>query len=96
MIISFGNKTTKELYHNGWSHKTKQFPPDIVRVALRKLDIIEAAHELLDLRSSPANRLEILKGKFAKMHSIRINKQWHIIFKWHDGCTHNVTIIDYH
>ena len=96
MIASFGNKATEELYHNGWSNKTRQFPHNIVKSALRKLDMIEAAHELLDLRSPPANRLETLKGKYAGLHSIRINNQWRVVFKWDEGCAHNVTITDYH
>ena len=96
IINIFGNKDTEELYHNGWSRKTRQFPHDIVNAALRKLDMMEAAYELFDLRSPPANRLEALNGKFAGLHSIRINRQWRITFKWHDGCAHNVLITDYH
>ena len=96
MIISFGNKATEELYHGGQSRWTRKFPSDIVTAALRKLDMIEAAHDLSDLRSPPANRLQALKATFHGFHSIRINRQWRVIFRWHEECAHDVQITDYH
>jgi proteic killer suppression protein len=74
----------------------KGFPTDIVKVAVRKLTMIEAAHVLDDLRSPPGNRLEALKGDRAGQHSIRINDQWRICFVWKDGGADNVEIVDYH
>jgi len=61
-----------------------------------KLDILNAARSLDDLRSPPGNRLEILKGDFAGLHSIRINQQWRIVFRWQDSNAHEVSIVDYH
>jgi len=74
----------------------KGFPADIVRSSVRKLTMIDVAHDLEDLRSPPGNRLEALKGNCAGQHSIRINDQWRICFVWKDGGAENVEIVDYH
>ncbi|MBB3137853.1 proteic killer suppression protein [Rhizobium pisi] len=74
----------------------KGFPADLVRPALRKLTMIEAAHILDDLRSPPGNRLEALKGNRTGQHSIRINDQWRVCFVWKDGGAEDVEIVDYH
>jgi len=64
-------------------------------VALRKLDFLNAAHTLDDLRSPPGNRLEALRGDLAGYHSLRINDQWRIVFRWSSGA-HDVRIADDH
>ena len=64
--------------------------------ALRKLDMLNAATQLGDLRSPPENRLEALRGDYAGLHSIRINDQWRIVFRWESGDAQEVQIIDYH
>ena len=92
MITSFRNADTETLFRNG---ACKRFSA-IAKVALRKLDMIEAAMDLQDLRSPPGNRLEALKGKRAGQHSIRINDQWRICFTWKNGSAHEVEIVDYH
>lgn len=74
----------------------KGFQPDIARSALRKLVMIDSAVRLEDLRSPPGNRLEALKGDRAGQHSIRINDQWRIVFRWVDGGAEDVEIVDYH
>ena len=66
------------------------------KAALRRLYALNAAMNLLDLRSPPSNRLEKLKGDRAGLYSIRINDQWRICFEWRDGHAWNVEIIDYH
>jgi len=66
----------------------------IERIALRKLDIIDAAHALSDLKSPPGNRLEALKGNMKGKFSIRINDQWRVVFRWADGAE-DVEIVDY-
>jgi len=71
-------------------------PPDLHRAALRKLRILDAATSLDDLRSPPANRLEKLAGERRGQHSIRINDQWRICFRWSDGDATDVEIVDYH
>ena len=72
----------------GWS--------GVAKVALRKLDMLDYAHQLSDLRSPPGNRLEALKHDLAGFHSIRINDQWRVIFKWTDSGPEEVNIVDYH
>ena len=94
-IRSFRDSATADLYHGRNTSRVRRFPPDIVRTALRKLDVLNAAHRLDDLRSPPANRLEALRGDFLGFHSIRVNDQWRIIFRWEDGA-HDVLLTDYH
>lgn len=74
----------------------KGFPPDLVRPAQRKLAALIAATDLDSLRSPPGNRLEALKGDRRGQHSIRINDQWRICFRWNAGRAEEVEIADYH
>ena len=94
-IHSFRGTATEDLFHGRKSSRVRRFPPDIVKVALRKLDVLNGAHCLDDLRSPPANRLEALKSDFAGFHSIRVNDQWRLVFRWDDG-VHDVSLTDYH
>ena len=96
MIASFGNGATEDLFHDRPTSRVRRFPHDIRRIALRKLDVINAAHQLMDLRSPPGNRLEALKGDLQGYYSIRVNEQWRLIFEWIDGNAHNVELVDYH
>lgn len=74
----------------------KGFPADLVRVARRKLRMVDAAAILDDLRAPPGNRLEALGGDRAGQHSIRVNDQWRVCFVWADGGADEVEIVDYH
>lgn len=96
MIISFSDDATADFYHERDTHRTRRFPPDIKNAALRKLDMLNAAYRLNDLREPPGNRLELLKGDFAGYHSIRVNEQWRIVFRWEDNNAHEVSLTDYH
>ena len=96
MIASFGDRRTEDLYHGRKTSRTRRLAPDIIAVALRKLDMIQAARRLEDLRSLPNNRLEALRCDLKGMHSIRINDQWRILFRWEVGEAYDVRIIDYH
>jgi len=96
MIDSFRDKATEDLYHGRATARARKFPSDVVIVALRKLDMINAAKGLRDLLSPPGNRLEALKGNLKGFHSIRINEQWRIVFRWHQNAAHDVQLIDYH
>ena len=96
MIVSFGDPDTEALYHGGRGRKGRRFPPDIVNTALRKLDILEAARDLRDLRSPPGNRLEALRGSLAGCHSIRVNDQWRVVFRWTAQGAEDVSLRDYH
>ena len=92
MIKSFADKHTELL----WNGETpKQFSA-ISKVALRKLDMLNAAHLLSDLLIPPGNRLESLKGDRLGQHSIRINDQWRVCFIWAEGDVEDVEIVDYH
>ncbi|OIP69393.1 MAG: plasmid maintenance system killer protein [Oscillatoriales cyanobacterium CG2_30_40_61] len=96
MIQSFGDKRTEDLFQGISSRETRKFPADLIKVAVRKLDMLNAAYQLEDLRSPPGNRLESLKGDLKGFYSIRINDQWRIIFQWQNGNILGVKIVDYH
>ncbi|QWW70089.1 type II toxin-antitoxin system RelE/ParE family toxin [Rhizobium sp. WYJ-E13] len=74
----------------------KGFPADLMRVAQRKLAMLNAAAVLDDLRSPPGNRLEALKGNRQGQHSIRIDDQWRICFVWTEAGAEDVEIVDHH
>lgn len=93
MIRSFGDRETEKIWKGD---RSKRLPGDIQQVARRKLRMLNNARNLRDLRVPPANRLEALRGKRAGQHSIRINDQWRICFKWKDGDASDVSILDYH
>lgn len=94
-ILSFRDAATEDLFHGRKTSRVRRFPPDLVRAALRKLDVLNGAHRLNDLKSPPANRLEVLKGDLAGFYSIRVNDQWRLIFRWDEG-VHDVSLTDYH
>ena len=96
MIRSFGDKRTEDLFHGKNTSQARRIATNIRRTAARKLDLINAAVVLDDLRSPPGNRLEALSGDLKDMHSIRINDQWRIIFTWSDSGAEDVQVIDYH
>ena len=96
MIASFGDQATADLFHGARTRRTRAFPADIVPTALRKLDMLNAAHAIQDLRSPPGNRLEALRGRWRGFHSIRVNDQWRVTFRWVDGAAHDVVLVDYH
>ncbi|MCL2756957.1 MAG: type II toxin-antitoxin system RelE/ParE family toxin [Coriobacteriia bacterium] len=96
MIVSFADKATEDLFHNRASIKLRRFSKETQRIALRKLDVLNAAHSLADLRSPPGNRLEPLRGDLKGLYSIRINDQWRLVFKFEDSNAYDVQILDYH
>lgn len=93
MIKSFRDRDTERVFERV---PVKKWGPDVQRVALRKLRMLDAATTLEDLRVPPGNRLERLRGKRKGQHSIRINKQWRICFRWRAGDAYDVEIVDYH
>ena len=96
MIASFGDKATEALFNGSPKKEFKVFPPGILAVALRKLDMLNAAIALGDLRSPPGNRLETLEGDLAGHPSVRVNDQWRIVFRWEGSDAFEVHLIDYH
>jgi proteic killer suppression protein len=93
MIRSFVDRETERLFRRQFSRK---IPTQIHRAARRRLEILDGAEALSDLRIPPANRLEKLAGDRTGQYSIRINEQWHICFEWQDGNAYEVEIVDYH
>ena len=93
MIRSFGSKETESIW-NG--KRVVKMPLGIQNLGRRKLRMLNNSQDLKDLQIPPSNRLEKLSGNFKNYHSIRINRQWRIIFKWNDGNAFEVEIIDYH
>lgn len=93
MIKSFSDSDTPELFETGVS---KKLPSEITRRALRKLEYIDNAVEISDLRVPPGNRLHALKGDRNGQHSISINDQWRICFEFRSDGVYNVEICDYH
>jgi proteic killer suppression protein len=96
VIASFADRITEALYHGVRGKAVKRIPPQITAVAVRKLDMLSSARVLQDLLQPPGNRLEALRGDLRGFHSIRINEQWRIVFRWEAGEAHAVRIIDYH
>jgi proteic killer suppression protein len=96
MIASFRDRATEDLYHGRPTSRTRRFPSQVVPIALRKLDMLDCARLLSDLAAPPGNRLEALKGDLKGHHSIRVNEQWRIIFRWQGDDAHDVELIDYH
>jgi proteic killer suppression protein len=93
MILNLRSSETERIWHREFSRK---LPQDIQQVALRKLRLLNNAATLNDLRIPPNNRLEALTRDRLGQHSIRINDQWRICFRWTDGGPSDVEIIDYH
>ncbi len=93
MIRSFSCKETEKVFNKTFS---KQLPGSIQQIALRKLRVLDSAIDLRDLMAPPSNRLEKLKGTRKEQHSIRINDQWRICFKWYVNNAYDVEIVDYH
>ena len=96
MIESFGNALAEDLFDDKNSKATKAFPPDLRRAARRKLQYVPEAADLSDLKAPPGNRLQGLKGDWKGFHSIRINDQWRVVFRWSGGNAFDVQIVDYH
>lgn len=93
MIKTFADRHTQEVYATG---KSKRFPPDVVRRAKRRLEYIDLATRLDDLKIPPGNRLHALERERAGQHAISINDQWRICFRFEDGDAYDVDIADYH
>ena len=93
MIRSFADPETERLFARA---PVRRLPSDLLRTMLRKLVVLDAAELLDELRVPPGNRLEKLKGKRLGQHSMRVNDQWRICFRWRDGDAYDVEIVDYH
>ena len=92
MIKTFADRDTQKLYISG---KSKRLPSDLIKRAMRRLEYIHYATTLNDLSVPPSNRLHSLKGDRKGQHSISINDQWRICFRFHEGDAYDVEITDY-
>lgn len=93
MIQSFADKETEKLFNGSRSRK---FPVELQKRAKMRLDRLDAATDLSDLRVPPSHRLEKLSGDRAGQYSIRVNEQWRVCFNWRGGDAYDVEIVDYH
>lgn len=93
MIVNFKDSDTELLWKTG---KSRRIPASIRRMAWKKLAILNAAVELANLRVPPGNRLEALTKDRKGQHSIRVNDQYRVCFRWETNNVHDVEIIDYH
>jgi len=93
MIVSFGSKVTRKIWDG---ERVKDFQAELQEISRRKLRMLNNSQNLMDLQVPPSNGLEKMKGNLKAYHSIRINDQWRIIFKWDSGSASDVEIIDYH
>ncbi|MGH8117221.1 MAG: type II toxin-antitoxin system RelE/ParE family toxin [Rhodanobacteraceae bacterium] len=93
MIKTFADRVTRDLYATG---KSKRLPPDIAKRAARKLEYVNLATRLEDLKVPSGNRLHALSADRKGQHSISVNDQWRICFRFMDGGAYDVEICDYH
>ena len=96
MIESFGNRLAEDLFFDRQTKEVRQFPADLRRTARRTVLFLHDAAELGDRRIAPGIRLEALKGRMKGFHSIRINDQWRVVFRWEHGSAFEVAVVDYH
>jgi proteic killer suppression protein len=93
VIKTFADKRTSDLFTKG---KVRGFPPDVLQRAIRKLEYVDLASRLEDLRVPPGNRLHALKGDRDGQYAIAVNDQWRVCFRFEDGDAYDVEICDYH
>jgi proteic killer suppression protein len=93
MILSFGSKDTDKIWKG---ERVSKLPNEVQEIGRRKLRMLNNSQNMNDLKIPPSNRLEKLSRHLREFYSIRINDQWSIIFKWHNGNASEVSIVDYH
>ena len=96
MIASFGDQTTADIFHGENTKASRRVPVETHAAAFRKMVMLNEARHLKDLFAPPGNRLEALRGALEGYHSIRVNDQWRIVFRWQGAEAHEVRIADYH
>jgi proteic killer suppression protein len=96
VIQAFRDQATEDVWNNVDSAKSRTFSATVITAAQRKLDMLHAAKSVDDMRAPPGNRLELLKGNLAGFHSVRVNDQYRIIFRWADTGPTDVQLTDYH
>ena len=96
VIASFGDRDTEELFRGSGRLRVLKFAPEVIPSALKKLDMLNAAMGLHVLRALPGNRPERLRGRLRGLWSIRVNRQWRIVFRWAEQSAFDVRLVDYH
>lgn len=96
MLRSFKGALTQDIFDGADSKASRRLPVELHDKARRLLDQLDTMCSLMELRSPPSNHLEKLRGYLKGYYSVRINDQWRIIFKWHQGDAEMVEIVDYH
>lgn len=96
VIGSFGDAATEDFFHGRNTARARSFPAAVKKGALRKLDMLNAAQKLDDLKVPSGNRLEALSADLKRHYSIRVNDQWRITFRWAEGKVEKVRLVDYH
>ena len=96
MIQSFADETSADLFRERNTRAARRIPRQVWRVVQRKLKLVDVAGRLVDLAVPTGNRLELLKGDQAGRHSIRVNEQYRVTFRWENGHAHEVRVEDYH
>ncbi len=96
MIQSFADETSADLFRERNTRAARRVPSDIWRIVQRKLKALDVAARLEDLRIPAGNRLEVLKGDQAGRHSVRVNDQYRVTFRWEQGHAYEVRVEDYH
>lgn len=94
--MTFADAFSEDLFNGTKNARTRSFPQDLEKALARKFFFLTTAKNLIDLRVPPGNRLEALKGDLDGFHSIRINDQWRIVFRWTDQGPADVRVVDYH
>lgn len=96
MIVSFADQTTEDIYHGKDTKAARRIPKSVWPVAQRKMDMINAAHDVSDLRTPPGNQLHALHGALAGYYAIRVNDQYRVIFRFGNHNASDVKVTDYH
>ncbi len=96
MIQSFANEPTADLFRERNTTAARRIPKDLWRIVQRKLKMLDVAARIDDLESPPGNRLESLRGDLKGRHSIRVNEQYRVTFRWENGHAFEVAVEDYH
>jgi toxin HigB-1 len=96
VIVSFADKTTEDIYHGRNTRAARRISQLLWGRIQDKLDLLNAATSMQDLRVPPSNRLEKLSGDLAGKYSIRVNEQYRLVFAWADGNCVGVVCMDYH
>ena len=96
MIVSFRTKGTEDIFHGITSREALKIPQNLWPAAVRKLDMLNAAGSISDLKVPSGNRLEALKGSWKGKWSVRVNEQFRMVFEFRDGNAYKVEIMDYH